>query len=156
MIKKPTIISVNPQLYPLEAIYNACYMFLDKAYIFLDGDSKKKINIRLKLKPSSDKQYKNNQELKEEFLNELLNAGLRYQISSNNRELREHIVSSALMGALQKSDIYDKLENAVELAEAKEQEEDSKEGKFEDPLGIATPWEEKFKAEKKKSKKRKK
>jgi hypothetical protein len=39
---------LNTKTYPLEAIYSAAYVFLDRAYIYLDGDPKKEIQVSLK------------------------------------------------------------------------------------------------------------
>jgi len=122
------VISVNPKLYPLESVYGAAYVFLDRAYVFLDGDSKKEIYVHLKGKKKlTDGDMEN---LADEFLNELLNYSLRYQISKDNRQIREYIVGAALIGALGEN--IDK--------SMKSDEKDWKK----DPLGIAVPWEEKY------------
>ena len=126
-IKKGQVeLTIDPQLYPLEAVYGAAYVFLDKAYLRLDGNPKKKIIIKIKGKESLDREKLEN--LAGDFLNELLNYTLRYKISKNNRKIREYIVGTALLSS---------------LAEAPEAEE--KEEWEEDPLGIAVPWEEKHK-----------
>jgi len=126
-IKKGQVeLTIDPQLYPLEAVYGAAYVFLDKAYLRLDGNPKKKIIIKIKGKESLDREKLEN--LAGDFLNELLNYSLRYKISKNNRKIREYIVGTALLSS---------------LAEAPEAEE--KEEWEEDPLGIAVPWEEKHK-----------
>ena len=126
-IKKGQVeLTIDPQLYPLEAVYGAAYVFLDKAYLRLDGNPKKKIIIKIKGKESLDREKLEN--LAGDFLNELLNYSLRYKISKNNRKIREYIVGTALLSS---------------LAEAPEAEE--KEEWEEDPLGIAVSWEEKHK-----------
>lgn len=122
------VISVDPNLYPLESIYGAAYVFLDRAYIFLDGDSKKEIHVHLKGKKKlTDGDMEN---LADEFLNELLNYSLRYQISRDNRKIREYIVAAALIGASGEN-----IDKSIES--------DEKDWK-KDPLGIAVPWEEKY------------
>jgi len=71
-IKSNTIrFSLNLQSYPLEAVYGASYVFIDKAYLFLDSQSSRKIEISLKGKKKLTKKQLDN--LKGEFLNELLN-----------------------------------------------------------------------------------
>lgn len=137
-------ISVNTKLYPLEAIYGASYNFIDQAYIFLDGDPSKKVNIKLKLKPNAISQFKNIQELKKEFLNELLNTAWRYQISHENKNLREFILGTALLGSLSQLNPSEKFFTDTKSVIEKPNEEEE----IPDPLGIAIPWEEKFKPSK--------
>ncbi len=117
---------VNLQNYPLEAIYGAAYVFLDKAYLFLDNKSPEKIEVFLKGKKKFNK--KQLEELKGEFLNELLNYTVRINLSKNNKKIREYIISQALFSAL-----------------GDDQANKEDEIKYEDdPLGIAIPWEDKY------------
>jgi len=151
------LVSINTKFYPLEAIYGAAYAFIDKAYIFLDGDEENKIDIKIKLKPESTFVFKDVKELKGEFLNELLNFSWRHQISKENKNLREYIVGAALLGVAGEASFY--RESSSEIAtDPATQLNISGEGEinltgkgletsdfiFEDPLGIAVPWEEKF------------
>jgi len=120
---------VRTQLYPKEAILNACYAFLDRAYIFLDGDAGlDRVTIRFRAREgTSQKQLAR---LKGEFLNELIYASLRQQVSEQTKTVRELIVGKALLSALPAEP--DKIEAA---------DIDYKS----DPLGIAVPWEKKHK-----------
>jgi len=119
--KNQIIIKVNPKIYPLEAIYGAAYVFLDRAYLFLDGNPEKEVIVTLKGKEKmTERKLKN---LAGEFYNELLNCALRQKISQNNQKIREYIVSQALLSAI---------------------EEEKEEEWQKDPLGIAVPWEEKY------------
>ena len=95
--KNQTKILVNPKLYPLEAVYGAAYVFLDKAYLRLDGNPEKKITVQIKGKENLNKKGLEN--LANDFLNELLNYSLRYRISKNNKKIREYIVGTALLFA---------------------------------------------------------
>ena len=125
------VVSLNPKIYPLEAIYGACYVFIDRAYLFLDGDPKKEVKVFIKGK--SNLTPKKLEALTEEFENELLNYTLRLALAKNTKKIRETIVERALFSALPKE-------------ETKEEE-----GVFEeDPLGIAVPWEKKYGKGKKK------
>ena len=119
-------VTVDSKIYPLEAVYGAAYVFLDKAYLRLDGDPKKKIIVIIKGKKKLSK--KETEKLAGDFLNELLNYSLRYQISKRNKRIREYIVGTALLGAV-----------------GEEPEEEKKEDWQKDILGIAIPWEEKYK-----------
>jgi len=119
-------IEINPEIYPLEAVYGAAYVFLDKAYLRLDGDPEKKVIVNIKSKNNLNKKELEN--LADDFLNELLNYGLRYRISKNNKKIREYIVGTALL-----------------FASGEDLEEKTKEDWQRDDLGIAVPWEEKYK-----------
>ena len=113
------------QNYPKEALYGAAYVFLDKAYLFLDNKSSKKIEVSLKGKKKLNKNQL--EKIKGEFLNELLNYTVRINLSKNNKKIREYVVEQALFSAFG--------EENVEEDEIKYEE---------DPLGIAIPWEDKY------------
>lgn len=152
---KEVKIIVDAKIYPLEAIYGASYVFLDKAYVFLDGDPEKKIDVTLKLKPGS--LFEDAKTLKGEFLNELLNASWRYQISKENKNLREYIVGAALLGTTGEIKLYHdepdiedeerEIEDEVEVKGDGQIDVFGQNAEFDDPLGIAVPWEEKFSSE---------
>lgn len=130
---------INLKDYPLEAIYGAAYVFLDRAYLFLDSQSAKKIKVSLKGKNKLTK--KKLEDLKGEFLNELLNYTVRINLAKTNKKIREFIISQALF-------------SATSGGEAAQEDEGLK--YQDDPLGIAIPWEEKYgKKTAKKGKKRK-
>ena len=119
---------LDNKVYNLEAVLSACYSFIDRAYMFLDTDSKKaKTLVSLKGKKKISPKKLN--QLKDEFLNELLYCSLRYTVSKNNKKIREYIVGRALYSALPESDLIS---------------ESEKSDYIEDPLGIAIPWEEKY------------
>lgn len=141
---------INAKFYPLDAVTNASYVFIDRAFILLDGDPKSKIKICLKGKEKlSDKQL---EILAGEFNNELLNQILRVQIAKNNKKLQEFIVGQALFGASPEQvssgscdkgdDELDKiLERELKALEVEENRSNDKE----DPMGVLTPWEKKGK-----------
>jgi His-Xaa-Ser system protein HxsD len=121
------VIRLNPKLYSMEAVLGSCYVFIDRAYIFLDGDPKKEIKIFIKAKQKLPS--KKLEAIVGEFQNELLNYALRERINKSNRKVREYIIGKALF--------YE----ASELGSEKEDEVFDYE---EDPLDIAIPWEEKY------------
>jgi len=131
--KNELVISLNPKIYPLEAIYGACYVFIDRAYLFLDGYPKKEIKVSIMGK--QELKLKDLEKIAGEFKNELLNYTLRLSIAKNTRKIRETIVERALFSALPRDE---------EIALEKEDKTFE-----EDPLGIAVPWEEKYKKKKK-------
>jgi len=132
--KNQVSISVDPKIYDLEVVFGAAYVYLERAYIYLDGDTKGNILVYLKGKEKLNKKQLEN--LGGDFCNELINYSLRYQISKRNKKIREYIVSRALIGALG--------ENGPEEFQEDDAEEETNEEWKEDSLGIAVPWEEKY------------
>jgi len=120
-------ITVDPEIYPLEAVYGAAYVFIDRAYVFLDKTREGRIVIRFKSK-EADKL--NTEIVKDEFSNELLNYTHRIHIAKRNKKIREQIVERALFASVNEGAVAD--------------EGDSGLNEMEDPLGIAVPWEDKF------------
>jgi len=114
----------------LEAIYGASYILLDRAYLFLDGNPKSQVMVTLKGKERLNK--KQLKDLAGEFYNELLNCTLRDKISKNNQKIREYVVARALF-------------SAQEPLQKEIKKETKKEEWQKDTLGIAIPWEEKYK-----------
>ncbi|MEM4367972.1 MAG: hypothetical protein QXO21_03030 [Candidatus Anstonellales archaeon] len=117
--EKLAIISVNPKIYPLEVIYSAGYVFLDRAYVILDGDPEKEIFIKLIAKSKQEDIEK----LALDFNNELLNYAVYVVQAARTSGIRQAIVERALF--------------TVENLPKKEEED---EDEIEDPLGIAKPW----------------
>lgn len=125
--KNQIIFFLNSKLYPIEAIYSAAYVFIDRAYIFLDGDPQKEIIICLKGKKKMN--FKELEGLQGEFHNELLNYLLRVKIAKRNKKVRDFIVGTALVSS---SNIFNSSLDG------------SDNDYLDDPLGIAVPWEEKY------------
>lgn len=131
---EPLRFTINLTCYSLEAVYKAAYIFVDRAYIFLDSRSSKKVTVFLKGKKKLSS--KKLEDLKGEFLNELLNCTLRVRVAARNKKIREMMVGQALISALgDQSGVQD-------------------ESWQDDPLGIAIPWEEKYAEDSKKKQKK--
>ncbi len=125
-------ISFDETLYPLAAVYGAAYVFIDRCYVHLDRPADKRISVTLWLKPGSTLVA---EELAGEFGNELLGQAWRHEISQENRALIELVATRALAGSAGPPGLDELL--ADDGGEA-----------FEDPLGIAMSWEEKYKKKK--------
>lgn len=138
---------LDSKIYPLEAIYSTSYVFLDRAYVYLDGEPAKEIIVSLKGKEKLNK--KQLERLEGEFHNELLNYLLRVEIAKRTNKIRNFIVGTALVSALP----IDLLVQSS-LTEKKVSEDLNDWRK--DPLGIAIPWEEKYGKKKRKVKKKRK
>ncbi len=133
------ILSINPKVYPLDVIYSAAYVFLDGAYILLDGDPKKEIFVELKPKEGGDKQEL--EKLGREFYNELINYSDYKKRAQNTKKIREILLQRALI-------TNDPSVLGGEFEDLMEESEDD--DYLEDPEGIAIPWEEKYGAKVKK------
>ncbi|MCK5449251.1 His-Xaa-Ser system protein HxsD [Candidatus Pacearchaeota archaeon] len=85
------LIEINPEIYLLEVVYSAAYVFLDRAYIRLDGDADKKIIVELR--PKEDYSL---EQLKNEFNNELLNYAFHKSQIENSGDIRNILMQRAL------------------------------------------------------------
>lgn len=127
------ILSLDKGLYPLDVIYGAAYIFIDRAYVLL-GKADGKTIVELAAK-DPDTGAEALRALAGEFGNELLSQALRRRITRENSQILETIVSQALAGAT----------GAMVPSAFEDDEEDDDLDFLDDPLGIAVPWEERFK-----------
>jgi His-Xaa-Ser system protein HxsD len=153
------IASVNPKIYPLEVIYSAAYVFLDRAYLLIDGDPEGEIFVQVKPKNKNEDLEK----LGNEFNNELLNYSVYVVQAVRNQPLRKAIIERALMTNTPSEGEYcpecgAKLETDPDTGEKycpmadEERHTEGQKGRHElreykeedyiidDPLGIAKPW----------------
>lgn len=156
MSEQVKTIEVQVSLYGLEAVYQACYGFLDRAYIRLEGDPEGTVKVLIRGKDGASEKFLAG--LDGEFTNELLHQALRLKVSDSNRKIREYIVARALASAegvagsrpaescpqpgappAAESLLDEDLEKEIERLLA-EVEQKGGEG---DPLDIVVPWEEK-------------
>lgn len=132
------VLSINTKIYPLDVVYSAAYIFIDRAYILLDGDPKNKVTVELRPKQKSQDLEK----LGMDFNNELLNYAFYKTQSEKNKDIRTTLIQAALLANepraadTEDNDILDELDDDDFL---------------DDPEGIAIPWEEKYGKEKKKA-----
>jgi His-Xaa-Ser system protein HxsD len=124
---------LDATIYPLDALYGAAYTFIDRAYVLLDRPEPGKYRATLSAK---DPDGADLPALIGEFANELLACAWRHEITKNNRAVVETVTMQAFSGALGPPSL-DELE-AFDFTDEP----------FEDPLGIATSWEEKYKKKK--------
>ena len=88
-------VSVNPKIYPLDAIFSAAYMFTDKNYIVLDGNPEEEIIVEIKPKENAADAEK----AAMEFNNELINYSSYAVQLARNAHLRGHILRRVLQTA---------------------------------------------------------
>jgi len=120
----------DEELYPRDAIHGAAYVFLDRCYLHLDRAADKRVRVMIRSKAGKPA---DTQGLAGDFENELLGQAWRRRIAADNQELIEAITTRALAGAAGPPGLDDLL--AMDIGEATA---------FEDPLGIAMSWEEKY------------
>jgi His-Xaa-Ser system protein HxsD len=120
----------DEELYPLDAIHGAAYVFLDRCHLHLDRAADKRVRVMLRGKAGKPAE---SQALAGDFENELLGQAWRRRIAADNQELIEAYTTRALAGAAGPPGLDDLL--AMDIGEATA---------FEDPLGIAMSWEEKY------------
>lgn len=125
------VLELEESLYPKDAIYGTAYVFIDRCYVLLDRPRADRISVRLKLKPGVTRAL---DDLAGEFENELLGQTWRRMILDENRELIESVTTRALSGAAGPPGLDELLATGGDDDAA-----------FDDPLGIAVSWEEKYK-----------
>ena len=123
--------TVDESIYPLEAIYGATFTFLDRCFVFLGraGEGQVQITLSAKKLPASDEELR---AWVGELSSELLACAWRGRILEQNRATIEAVTMQAIGGAMGPPSL-DELEDF-----------DFSEEPFEDPLGIAMSWEEKY------------
>ncbi len=128
-------VALDPALYPLEAVYGAAYVFIDRCYVLLDKNAEGRLLVTLAAKKGEPTEA-SLKELAGELANELLSCAWRHQINRENKALIESVTLQAIGGAMGPPSLDD-------LASF-----DFTDEPFEDPLGIAMSWEEKYRKDK--------
>jgi His-Xaa-Ser system protein HxsD len=132
-------LELDDTLYPLEALYGAAYIFIDRCWVLLDRPQAGRLRATLTPKKEGATAAEL-QALAGEFANELLSCAWRHQITKENRAQLEQVTMQAIAGAMGPPSLDD-LAKYDFTGEA-----------LEDPLGIAQSWEEKYKKKKEEQK----
>jgi len=136
-------ISIDAAMYPLEALYAASYTFIDRAFVLLDRPSSERYRVVLAPKKSEGDVRTQLTRLAGELANELLAAAYRQRLHTENRALIESVTMRAMTGAL--GPPAGSGPPALDAPSLEELEAfDFSAEAFEDPLGIAMSWEEKY------------
>lgn len=137
------VIRLNPLFYPLDVIYSASYVMLEKAYFSFDGDPKKEVKVSIVPKEGYDVE-----EVSNEFSDELVNYLEHKSNYERNKDIRHIILQKALetnssSGGFDSPDEFDDNEgiDEDELFDSGDEDFDLVE---DDPEGIAIPWDEKY------------
>ncbi len=124
-------VELDEALFPKDAIFGAAYTFIDRCYMHLERPAAGKVSVRFTRKESVETPLES---LAGDFENELLGQAWRRLIVEENRQLIEEVTSRAVAGAAGPPGLDDLLGMDIDDDSA-----------FEDPLGIAMSWEEKYK-----------
>lgn len=132
-------ISINPKIYPLDVVYSASYVFIDKAFVVIDGNPEEQIKVELRPNNGEDLE-----DFGKEFNNELINYAVYKSKSEENKVVRDTLIQRALLTndsdcSTNSGDEFDFDEDAFE-SDLDDIPDDS--SYLDDPLGIAKPWEE--------------
>ena len=119
---------VHENLFVLDAIYGAAYLFVDRCWVFFTRPADQEVGVHLK--PKDDANETTLEALAGEFANELLNQAIRVRIGESTATIREYTMARAFFTAPVQSSIDALL---AEL-DAEELEEDD--------LEISVPWED--------------
>lgn len=130
-------ITISSEFYPLHALYGAAYVFIARAYVFLEqpDDSSYRVTLAVKTPSKGEDEEQTRAILRQlvgEFANELLGCAWRHQITRDNRVLIETVTMQAIAGSMGPPSLDD-------LASF-----DFTDEALDDPLGIALSWEEKY------------
>lgn len=124
-------LTVREELYPLDAVFAAAFTFIKDCWVVVDRADAAHWKVALTPKAAGA-----SAELLEQwvggFANELLACAYRHRLAKDHRATVEAVTAAALAGALGPPSL-DELEDFDFSNEA-----------FEDPLGIAMSWEDKY------------
>ncbi|MBL4684384.1 MAG: His-Xaa-Ser system protein HxsD [Nannocystaceae bacterium] len=126
---------VPAALYPRDALYGAAYVFIDRCFVVLGQPSADEWSVTLAKKDPTAAEP-SLREIVGEFANELLSCAWRSEITQSNRAVIETVTMQAFAGAMGPPSL-DELE-AFDFTDEP----------FDDPLGIAQSWEDKYKKKK--------
>ena len=127
-------LSLDIGLYPADVLYAAAYVFLDRAYVVLDRAGPR---FEVHLRGKAELTEAQLTAMSGEFENELLAQALRRKVIKANQKIIEDITSQAIAGAAGGTLPTDFLAAGDDGMDF-----------LDDPLGIAVPWEDKFKKKK--------
>jgi His-Xaa-Ser system protein HxsD len=141
---------VDTRIYPIDAVLGASYVFINRAYVFLDQPAPNRIRVQMSGKTTLG--WDAVKAMCGEFMNELLGQVLRERSAKRYGKLREALLARALFAAA--PGLATEGAGAAEAAApapgadlpepSLDDLPDEAADYLEDPLGIATPWEDKY------------
>lgn len=129
-------LTLETGVYDKAAVFGAAYVFIDRCFVLVDAPAEDTLSVSLRGRdPMDDASLK---DLAGEFGNELLGQALRRMLAEQNQGLLEAVVGRAVSGAIGTG----LPEPEFDLSELESL--DLEDEPFEDPLGIAMSWEDKY------------
>jgi His-Xaa-Ser system protein HxsD len=128
-------LEVDLDVHGRDAVLGAAYVFIDRCYVWIDKAADGNLVVQLKARGDDDTPLEG---LAGEFGNELLAQSTRAAVYERNGDLIQAIVNRALVGAGAGGGAPAPLD--LSELESLELEDEP----FDDPLGIAMSWEEKY------------
>jgi His-Xaa-Ser system protein HxsD len=153
-------VTIDPKIYSMSVIYTACYVLIDRAYVHIEGLPEYEIKVELRPKETYSleklgKEFEN-ELVKHAFFQKQHNEALGVKVLMLKRilamsdDFAEIYADKGVSDKLQKADAILNEKEKMSVPKTEEIEEDF----WDDPEGIAIPWEEKYgKKEKGKQKK---
>jgi His-Xaa-Ser system protein HxsD len=143
---------VDTRIYSMDAVLGTAYVFINRAYVFLDQPGTNRIRVQLSGKSALAADALT--ALCGDFLNELLGQVLRERSAGRFGRLREALLARALFAAAPGLATEGTAATAAPAAAAPAGADlatpslddlpDEAADYLDDPLGIATPWEDKY------------
>jgi len=136
---------INPKIYNMSVVLTTCYVMIDKAYIHIDGDPEKEIIVELRPKKEYDLE-----KMAREFEDELVKNAFYNKQHKETLSIKTLMLKRILAMPDKIAEVYvenkmkDKIDQELELINEEMSEEDLDDDFFDDPEGIAIPWEEKY------------
>ena len=116
-------VSIDPKVHSLDVVHSASYIFMDRAYVIIDGDPAAKMNVLIRPK---DKDA-NLEVLGRDFNNELLNYSVYKTQSEKHAGVKAAILQRSLLTNTEDSEQIGEGDNLSYT---------------DDPLGILRPWQD--------------
>ena len=124
--------AVDVELYPLDAIYGAVHLLLDRAYVYLSRPDPRRVHVRLR--PRGD-EGGDLEAAAGELANELLNQVLRARIGARMAAVRELYLQRAFFAQTP-------THSAMDAARAEEGATASADSDLFDELAFDLPWDD--------------
>jgi len=121
-------LTVDANIYPLDAVFAAAFTFMKRHWLFVDRPDADHYKVTLAAKDGDDDLGS----IAGDFANELLSCAYRQRLAKESRATVEAVTFQAMAGAMGPPSL-EELEDF-----------DFSDDAFEDPLGIAQSWEEKY------------
>lgn len=128
--ERRVVLALDEAACPRAAVYAAAFAFIDRCWVHLDRVEGGRLEVTLRTKRAEEMDL---DALAAQFKDELLGQGWRQKIVDDNRALLEALAVRAYGGAAP-PDAASSLDDLLA----------GDGGAFDDPLGIAMSWEEKY------------